>query len=398
MGSRTPFRASAKAVLTLAFTAVASVGAWQACRFYDESMLEPALSAPEGGNGDVDGGPVDPCTHAAPPPRPPSPGSGTELPSIVLAARRLRVMADAGTPLGLDMDGVCSCQFEQPGSCVGPDGAAPVCDDEQGRDNALGGILQRLGAVSPAFRSLEGSKDLEEGQRGTLLELRGYNGEADDDGVVVAIYASNGIGYVDGGAPDAADGGTGVRKKPVWNGDDRWGIDSRSLLGDRFVGAEPVARYYDDRAYVRDHILVAQPVRPDQTVEAALGSLNFDITGGTVVGRLAKDANQRWTFEGQLLARITLPSLLGSLAVLDDPTAPGKKLCGDSDLYQLLKRELCKAPDLYHLPTSGVTTLPCDAISSALGVYAEQARFGGVEDIPAPSIGCGPGYTDDCDR
>jgi len=370
--------------------ALAAVGAAAStCSFYDASMLLPAPTAVEAGAPDAEpgeAGPVDPCPHARPPARPTAADKEPSVPGIVMAVRTITYTEPDGgaARLGFDLDGVCTCQHEQPATCAPRHRAKVLCDDAEGRDNGMGLLLQRLGTLSAAFRELSLTQELEEGARGMVLEVRGWSGEDDDPSVVVAMYASNGVGTGDGG----------VRKKPLWDGNDRFTLAPDSLQGGQLVGGAPIPVFYDDKAYVRGGMLVAQPVA--STPFSAIVGLPITITSGAILGRLVKRGASYHLVDGQLVGRTSTRSVLTALATVPDPTDNARYLCGLNALYITVRENICQGADIQIEPDSRDPGRPCDALGSAFGITAWPAKLGGVETIPPPLAGCGASYTDDC--
>lgn len=384
--------------MKVARSVIAAIGAGGAlvtsaatCSFYDESMLLPARldGAPLADAGEdvalADTATPDPCPHAEPVTRPSTPDSEPSLPSLVMAVRTLTYSdsPDGGAKLGVDLDNTCTCQLDAPPTCAPRAGGKGVCDDTEGRDNGLGGLLQRLGNLSPAFRELSLTQQLEEGDRALLFELRNWNGTPNDPSVVLAFYASNGIGSTDAG-----------RLRPKWDGTDRFTLAPESLRGGKLIGGEPFPIYFDDRGYVRDGVVVGRPVSTEP-FSGVIG-IPLQITSGLVFGRLVPIGGGWGLTEGQLVGRTSTRSVLTALATLRDPFDGTKFLCGSNGNYQGVRTLICQGADLRIDPGAKDPSEACDALGTAFGVTAWPARFGAVEAIPRPEAGCDAGYTDDC--
>jgi hypothetical protein len=121
-----------------------------ACSIYDPSLLAPLADATPA----VDAGPeattpdADTCVHAAAP-RPPAADDGTATLDIVFAADSLQLL-EAKTPLGLDLDNLCTCPGPEACRSVSTPPKAH-CDDDAGRDNSGGQTIATFSTVSDTF-------------------------------------------------------------------------------------------------------------------------------------------------------------------------------------------------------------------------------------------------------
>lgn len=371
--------------------ALALAGTPGACSVYDPSLLEgDAGAAAEGG------GPSDPCPHAVPPARPITPPLPQDEDDVrfVVALRRIGLgTEDAGAPpsLGLDLDGLCTCAHGG-GSCRAP-GADP-CDDPAGRDNAAGALFQSLarrgGAAAGFFSEAILNQRIERGELGVLLEVRDYNGLADDPRVLVALFPSNGVTTW---SPEA-DAGTPAR----WDGTDLWTRDPSGLLGGSTVpgSGDAVPKYADDDAYVAGGVLVARLDFPLALGGPGAGTLTLDLTGAVLMARLEAEGAGYRLEDGQIAGRWATHKLLTGLSSFQDPFDATQSLCGENVTYKSLKDVICRSMDVRADPGSDRTGEACDALSIGVGFRAEPSRAGPVRSRPGPDAGCGRNYADDC--
>ena len=119
-------------------------------------------------------------------------------------------------------------------------------------DNVLGPETQAALAVLPRDQGANSTSGTDFGWAGRqtiFVQIRGYNGTANDDEVQVGVFAASNLESVSDAGPPT-DGG------PRLDGKDTWAVDRDSVLGQ---GGPPFqARIEDLRAYVRDGLLVAQ--------------------------------------------------------------------------------------------------------------------------------------------
>ena len=150
---------------------------------------------------------------------------------------------------GYDVDGYNTTAAAPP-RCKTPSGERAT-DGEGGRDNAAGRILfDRTGSFGVATEQLTKSiqEDIDEGKGTTLLRLEGYNGEANDDRVLIRVASSPGLHRPD---PDAGP------TYPAWDGTDVWMITVNPKNGGDVWFAQSTVE-----GYVVNGSLVAQQVKP----------------------------------------------------------------------------------------------------------------------------------------
>ncbi len=391
-------------MLLLGASGVVGAG-WSACSIYDSSLLLPGVDAGGPDVGAFDAGPLpdatpardaDTCPHERWPSRPASDTPGdASTGSIVLALTSLNLgfPTDAGLApqrLGYDLDERCTCPG--PESCKT---AVPVmhCDEDGGRDNSIGGIIQRFGAFGGVLDPTGIAMRLKLGIYGLAVRIVGYNGGADDTKVRVEVYVSAGMDGVqyDGGKPTP----------PAYDGNDRWTVDPSSLLGGNPDGTDCgndnvlcVPKNFDDNAYVSGGVLVSS--LPELPLSLGTNAIAVLLVGSVVTGTLTQDAVGYRLDDAQIVGRWATKNLLPAFQVFGDPFAPGGHLCGDSGTYQNLKVVICQNADITSFPTEDNMNAPCDSVSAAFGFTASAAKLGVVSTHAPSSTPCGPGWTDDC--
>lgn len=369
---------------------------------YDASLLLPAPPIADAGS-DVTS---DPDADAGPPlarwPARPARDDATGDLEIVLAVRSVLFgdTDDAGGVTAYDLDGVQTCPG--PGSCK-PFGNKDRCDDALGRDNSGGKLVAEIGSFTSEFSPARVNQRLGAGEYGALLRVRGYNGGRNDTKVAVALYGSLGTEPSADAGRDAGDAAApAARAVPIWNGNDRWEVETGLVLGGvGLIGTDCTARpdecvptYSDANAYVAEGVLVATLDIPLRFGTSAGSNLNLNLTNGFVVARLDKKG-AGYVLDGSIGGRWATSRLLTSLGTVNDPFGPGK-LCGSNPTYQNLKQLICPAADIMTDPARDNHGDACDAMSVAIGFTAESAKLGRVVQPPPTQEPCGAGYTDSC--
>jgi hypothetical protein len=404
---------AALAALTLAALGVATSTANQGC-IYDSSLIAQEQSQ---------GSQVTPTTcptgdagmSAEIPPRPamsdPSIYSGL---SLVFAMQSVDVGVGVGPDgglttkdgglvpatnpqphIGFDLDDACTCCPGGTTSCV--QASTGDCDDDAGRDNT--GIK--------LFRTLEGTgqmgneavdQALASGLYGIVIQMTGYNGQLNDRDVTVNVFASNGI-VLAGGAV------------PLHNGTDKWTVDPRYVnSGNTIVGTDCEldngnncpATYSDPSAYVTCGVLVAHPPPAVPFTfggRAAFGGTEMLLQESAIVGTLqpttvettSGGTSPGWKIvNGSVSGRWLSQDLLSNMATIPDPMSDsGAFICGDDNIYKVLKPFVCGLQDIMSASGSDNMGLDCNSISMAFGFTAEPALLGVVAPIPQQPAGCG---------
>lgn len=277
---------------------------------------------------------------------------------------------DDGKPVGLDLDGYCTCQGEG-SSCEPPPAAGQPCDADEGVDNQLVGLFQALslalGGQDPAVYY---SQRAAAGEWSLLLRVREYNGLANDPQIRLAWY-----------------GTYGFFGQPSWDGTDVWPITDSSVvpIGEGGEGTIESPRYEDPHGYVTDSTMVASlPGGSELVLAGGASRMALRFTGGLVTGTILDEAG-RWTLQdGLIAARLSEEDLFYSLSSFRGEQ--GEAYCTDNWFYASAKPVLCQARDI--LSTSGTASQPCDALAIGVGFGAWAALPGAIVPAAMPTPGC----------
>ncbi|MEZ4440586.1 MAG: hypothetical protein R3B72_15920 [Polyangiaceae bacterium] len=339
------------------------------------------------------------------PPGPPSttdPGSDVE---IVVALRSMdfgeTLDTQEGPTVGVNLDKECTCDGGEP-TCSTVGSMPEDCDGPGGRDNAVARFFNNLNLFeSEAFSSEVQSQKAEAGDFSMLFRITGYNGQANDQQVTVAIYSSPGFSS-NPCLPNPA---------PQWDGSDEWPVDVTSLNPPMGAGgnmgagggcgaagpAEPGydvldARFSSDLGYVTNHVLVANLPDSELVFSSKLSADPITLVGGFVMGTLVNEG-QGWALRGALLTgRWPLSEIFSLIGSVE---SAGMPLCTDNLLYPPIKTVLCNYPDIT-ASVAGPAT-PCDSLSFGMAFEAEPAKLGIAVPPDPPTVAeCPPG-TDPAD-
>lgn len=344
------------------------------------------------------------CNRRVWPPPPTDSSGGPDDVDIVVAARLINfgeTDLSMGPLVGLDLDNHCTCQGDGPSCQAPPADESEHCDGPEGIDNAVAEFFKFLGTFDMDFTSGRYTTRAEEGNNSMLVRIRDYNGGANDDQVTLSLHPSPGRDTDPCGGP----------KQPSWDGTDTWPISSVSIralggggMGGGMGGAPACGNngfdpddplYADSNAYVTNYVVVANV--PDLALQFVSDddSVAVRLTAGFVVGTLRQEANGWALRDGVIVGRWRLSDLF---AMVGQITSQGQPICTDHPVYPLIKKSVCKFPDI--ASTLAGPTAICDALSFGLGFDAEAARFGAViPQQPAPSL-CPPATEpalDNCD-
>lgn len=365
------------------------------------SIEDLTKGRPDAGSAEVgiDAADAQNCGNTGPPARP-NVEDGPNIPNLTFALDDIRFdtgnePASLPTPYGIDLDNRCTCP--EPPSCTPrSDAAAEACDFDGGRDNVTGQLLYNLLTVTT--RSDGGTlfvvrEQLRKGYFTAVLQVQGWNGQADDPHVIVGLVISS-------GAQDDADG---ERILPKFDGNDVWKADPVSLAGgENLVGndcrtATCVALSLDPNAYVVNNTLVSRIDNAQIRIRTESGPLVINFIGSTTTAKISK-VGASYRLEGQLAGRWPTDLLLSGLAGVRDPVTD-KSVCppGNTVTYDLVKRAVCTSADLAVDPSRDRTSAPCNALSAAIAFSAIPAFLGKVEGVVQEPSDC-PGFTDSCDR
>jgi hypothetical protein len=380
--------------------------------------FEPVSDAGDAGrDSEIDAGGCVPSEFPGPKPDTPPPDSKSGSDVYYQAVRSFSV----GGGANLDcVDTVCSGAKPPASSCVPREGA-DICDELGGVDNQVGRVLRNNFLLDDEQL---GAKEIESGQYGQVVVLKGYNGLPNDEKVGVGLAPSPGFfGFdvgcplpVDSGASDADSGasdadsgasnvdsgafcirpgqdceapyrccGKCVNGKcgpiPLWDGCDKWLQDSRFS-----EGSEPknIAT-----GYVRDSVLYVPPIDKN--------SLPFQLGGAVAILRSAGLIGQVERFDdlgkpsgdniparrvrlrnARIFGRVSSAELLEFVSRFR--TSNGA--CLPFGSFVKLRAEVCASQDISRsLAAQGGV---CDAFSLGLRFETEAAERGTVATAAVP--------------
>ncbi len=358
--------------------------------------------------------PLDPCAHAGPGDLPAADDDEVELPEFLLAVRSLDLIArnDAGTALGYDLDGVCTCDSrpftaDDGGLACAPRKGATMkdqCDDEGGIDNQSTRLFE---AYNQPGLDINNSADINNsianGHQTILISLSKYNGRANDREVTAGIYVSGGLRAQPPSKPgcpvsmQSPDG----EWTPTWCGDDAWSIRPDSV----FLQTKPLVPLRTGKAFVRDYALTIR-VDGAETV-VPFGATTVQLGDAIFTGRLVplatdltpRDKTRPPTTDEQRLYRLDDGIMAGRMPVHDmlvvtstfvTPKSDGGHLC-TSDLFFLAQQYICQYLDIPASSNQDLNTaLPCGALSFAAGFTAFPVLDGDFYTPPPSPNECLP--------
>lgn len=324
---------------------------------------------------------VETCRNEKWPPPPTREDATGPDQQLVFALEEIAVGVpdDAGARVtsGFDLDGVCTCPG--PPSCVRPAGVKDGCDNDGGVDSVGTDLLAAF--VKLADLDFETNRRISEGERGLLFRLRFYNGGLDDAEVEAALFLTSGTELLSvGGNP----------KPPLRDGTDRWTVDPECLYGK--TGPPYVPLYVDQNAYVANGTLVARLDFPLKVSDLAM-----KLSGGIATARLVRQGASYRLDDGRVVGRWATKELLTALDAIRDPFGDGG-ICGQSELYKQLKKDVCASVDIAAAPALDTTSAPCDALSMTVLFTAGPAQLGALLPREPPKRRCGETWADDCQR
>jgi hypothetical protein len=381
--------------------AVATVGsmigavAWYGCSVYGQDLLLPAADsgAPPVDQYVPETGPVDagrdsgdaskeagpnPCPVLEPPPVPaaddPS-DAGDQTFVVAVHTIDFGFGADAGASglVGYDLDKVFTCCEAGPESCNAAVTGATHCDEPSGRDNAGGQLISSLALVDPnQFSTATISQRLQNGTYSILLQVQGYNGQANDTQVTASLFGSIGV-----------EGDAGA----LWNGTDQWLIDDSFVVAPDASTLVPVD--FDTSAYVANGTLVIHVTFPISLGNTNSNTFTINLTAGVITGVVVPAGNGAYSLEqGNIAGRWNISQLLSSLQTVS-VTGLGP-LCPGTSTYGFVKQEICKYADIMTDPAKDLMGTTCDALSLGIGFTADPALLGSVAAGAVKTSLCAP--------
>lgn len=304
------------------------------------------------------------CTPRRPPTRPSGTTDEPRL-SFMTALRRMdvRPAPDFDFPF-YDLDGVCTVcpDAGRTASCVG---RKEICDEPEGVDRALNGVINFL----PLNQDV--TSGLVSGRLGIILRVSEYNGLPDDAQVYVDFLFSAGL-----------EGADGAAVSPKFDGTDVFTVIPTSFDGD-------VPRWHAT-GWVAGGRLVAT-LREVLEIDA---QYKLPIRESVLVADIQEEGGKRWLGKGTWSGRVEATELLTALGNL---AIQGTPLCNTPSTMAPLRRAICDGVDITRVNPS-LPDVPCDSLSAATTIEgAPVERLGSFFDRERPPPPCGPAYRESCD-
>lgn len=237
-------------------------------------------------------------------------------------------------PIGLNLDGLCTCP-DQSLQCKNPISPSFVaCDGEKGIDNTSSDIVKALLTTDADYTgSVYYSAGADQGYFSLLFRIRGYNGTPSDPRVSLAIYESPGF------MPQ----GMGIQT-PAWTGQEAWTVSSASLKDGASLD-QPV--FQDENAYVADGTLVAAFASLSFALSGKNGYLRIGLQNVSVSAHIAPAmGNTGYRLEQGLIAGLFPQSEV--FRALSTFKASNDVLCNDGGFfYNQTKKAICNSMDIY---------------------------------------------------
>lgn len=263
--------------------------------------------------------------------------------------------------VGFNLDEQCTTS-RSTSSCLLPAGAAipQFLDGPEGIDNSIGQFAWQSQGANVTTEWVQAAES--SGLAATLLRVRGYNGEDDDDRVEAALFM--GTRQPSGGAPP-------TQPAPAWDGHDTWSI-TKVFLEDGATLDLP--KFVDSNAYVRGGTLVARfPTALQGGPFNAFSIMHGFVLTGTIVAR-----------QGSYVLESGLRG--GRWAVGSVMSFIGSKLSGspcrvpsDSPLHALYEQGRLAACTFADVRGEGDDpSMPCDALSFGVRFDGVPAQIGSV--------------------
>ncbi len=390
--------------------AVGAALAVQACKVYDESLVEgtpPAGNVPKEFRGSGVGWwstkTSNGCISAGVPTadgRPKNAG-GDNIPHIYVAVRSMALGSldrnqepteGAWKDLGFDLDGLCTSSDtcpQDPGTTLSCKtiGAIPP-DGRYCRDNSFGkleaeavnfqGVGKEFGLSNDGFNCA-----LCRGDYNFIIQISDYNGQPNDSNVRIDLYPSPGIETKPGWQCSLSTAEGAWKANECWTKDSKWTIQKDTFDGQIPADGDlPPAKLNDPSAYVRDGYIVGQ--LPADALfwfpgESAARAYPLTLQGGVFAGRL-EQKDGTWVIEdGTIAGRAKVSDMLGGFALLG--------VCEGHEFYGPINLFVNGALDV--LANGSVSPeATCDAVSVGIGFRAEEASFSTTPVDVTPLPGC----------
>lgn len=365
-----------KRVLLAIGAAAALVAACQVVVGIDRVAKVEAEAGASAGDAATD----DPCVHVnAPDPPPVDDDKDLVIPPFWLAVREVSLTPQVpdGSYVGLDLDGVCTCD-RRAGTASGGQSSctakADACDYDGGADNRAASLFQQFAATgSDINKGIV--DDIAAGNSGLLVWISDWNGKPNDREVRIGIVVSTGVRTPGCGTTTSTDG---EHYRPGWCGEDRWDYEPGKIIPINGV-QQPLG---NSTGYIVNGELV---YRSPNAATLAVGGASIEFNSPISFGKIeAAEGGYRLT--GVLGGRIEIKQLLGAIGQIQ---VVGKDACTLPD-FQSVKAVLCDAVDITRTSVFDFQNAKCDAVSSAMRYTAFPAQLGNAVPRPRNPSPCAP--------
>jgi hypothetical protein len=315
---------------------------------------------------------------------------------VVLAIRTINI----GNPIGVDIDHLCTCQWNVSNNCVLPKDApmGGACDADGGIDDRVADLYGRFPSNSALDFTAAANQFTACGQRAILIGLADYNGLKDDSTVKLNVVTSLGLydPHLSGG-DDAVDASACVQRGdagrtyiPRWDGTDSWSVAPGNAIGP-FPSTATIFGVVKNYQLVVDSRLPGQPSGASFIVNL-FGATDVKVTQPIVLGAIrptfadgglvpVDDAGipvspgSSFLIFGTMIGRSKADDILRGAATA--PLQPGLAVCNvPGNFFDTHKVEVCGYRDMVLDPSQDNTGKSCDAISTAFTFVAYPASLG----------------------
>jgi len=196
------------------------------------------------------------------------------------------------------------------------------------------------------------------------------------------LYTNRGCDNIrrDAGAGFPFDAGEDrLQYNPIFDGCDRWATPPGSVVG-AYPNRRPVVT---GSAYVANYVIVGE-----------LREVNLSILGesatagyGYFIGVLLPQDGQQvphklFRLEGYIAGRMLFDQVVNIIARTqvspEDSGLPQRALC-ETDLWPVIKQQLCSAADTMDIPAKDHQGLVCNAATATIGFVASKAEVDDLE-------------------
>ena len=360
------------ACLLLGFTA--------GCSVIDPGLIEVdgSVDATTRDTGDqdavVDAGMPDVPTGLRKPPPRPDVADGADVDPMTVALRDV-VLNQNGLrwrDIGLDLDDLDTQMTTDEVECVPPNEDAEIeLDGMQGIDNAFGDKLYPIVALALPTLEADARTNQEAGLGTIVMQMRGWNGTANDPRVDIFLTQSAAGTTAD---PETVtfDGfdpmvGGAAAPMPAWEGDDYWfGRDETFFMRRRRPATHPGRQRLHRRRLRGD--------APSRSHRHSLLRGHGHGGSGAADRRGLRSASSTRTSR----ASSPRPWLAAGRSSTCSRPARTSNICIGSVERMIIENQLDTIADVRSRPGTGGPGVPCDAISVGVSFTGVRANWGGL--------------------